>query len=158
MALIITLIAIGILLLAIELLITPGFGLPGILGIASIVGSVVLAFINYGAIIGLIVLGIVILVLSTCTFLLLRSDTWKNISLKESISFKADTTPEEKGLAAGAQGVTISRLAPAGKARFQDKDTEVWSQSGMIDNGSQIEIVEVEGSKIIVRQIEPTAE
>lgn len=152
MALIITLIAIGILLLAIELLITPGFGLPGILGIASIVGSVVLAFINFGSIIGLVVLGIVIVVLSTCTFLLLRSDTWKNISLKESISSKADTSPEEKGLAIGTNGVSISRLAPSGKARFHGHDTEVWSQSGMIDNGTQIEIVEVDGSKIIVRE------
>ncbi len=153
MALIITLIAIGILLLAIELLITPGFGLPGILGIASIAGAVVLSFINFGSIVGLIVLGVVIVVLSVCTWLLLRSDTWKNISLKESISFKADTTPEEKGLAIGTKGIAISRLAPAGKARFEGHDTEVWSQSGMIDNGSQIEIVDVAGNKIFIKQI-----
>ncbi len=152
MALIITLIAIGIVLLAIELLITPGFGLPGILGISSIIGAVVLSFINFGSIIGLIVLGVVILVLSTCTFLLLRSDTWKNISLKESISSKSDTSPLEKGLSIGTKGVTISRLAPSGKARFEGHDTEVWSQSGMIDNGTPIEIVDVDGSKITVRQ------
>lgn len=151
MALIITLIAIGIVLLAIELLITPGFGLPGILGISSIVGAVVLSFINFGSIIGLIVLGVVILVLSTCTFLLLRSDTWKNISLKESISSKSGTSPLEKGLSIGTKGVTISRLAPSGKARFEGHDTEVWSQSGMIDNGTPIEIVDVDGSKITVR-------
>lgn len=153
MALIITLIAIGIVLLAIELLITPGFGLPGILGISSIIGAVVLSFINFGSIIGLIILGVVILVLSTCTFLLLRSDTWKNISLKESISSKSDTSPLEKGLSIGIKGITISRLAPSGKARFEGHDTEVWSQSGMIDNGTPIEIVDVDGSKITVKQV-----
>lgn len=154
MALILTLIAIGILLLAIELLITPGFGLPGILGLLSIIGAVVFSFIEYGYTIGIIVLVLAILTLAISTWLLLRSDTWKNISLKESISYKTDTTPKEKGLAIGAIGITISRLAPSGKARFHGHDTEVWSQYGMIDNGTQIEIVEVEGSKITVKQAE----
>ena len=154
MALIITLIAIGILLLAIELLITPGFGLPGILGLISIIGAVVLSFLDYGHVMGLVVLAIVIIILSVCTWLILRSDTWKNISLKESISSKSSTSPQEKGLATGTRGVAISRLAPSGKARFNSHDTEVWSQSGMINNGTLIEIVEVEGSKIIVKQID----
>ncbi|MFA6770833.1 MAG: NfeD family protein [Bacteroidales bacterium] len=154
MTLIITLIAIGILLLAIELLITPGFGLPGILGLLSIIGSVVLAFMEFGHTTGLIVLGVVILILATCTWLLLRSDTWKNISLSESISSKVDTNPEEKGITVGAKGLAISRLAPSGKARFGNFDIEVWSQSGMIGNGSLLEIVEINGNKIIVKQIE----
>lgn len=154
MALIITLIAIGILLLAIELLITPGFGLPGILGLVSIIGAVVLSFVEFGQLTGLIVLGLVIFILSICTWLILRSDTWKNISLKESITSRADNSPEEKGLTPGTKGVAISRLAPSGKARFDTYDTEVWSQSGMINNGTLIEIVDVEGSKITVKQID----
>lgn len=152
MALIITLIAIGILLLAIELLITPGFGLPGILGLISIVGSVILSFTEYGHITGLIVLGVVILILSVCTWLILRSDTWKNISLKEKISSKTDNSPQEKGLSIGVKGVAISRLSPSGKARFDTYDTEVWSQSGVINNGTLIEIVDIDGNKITVKQ------
>lgn len=151
MALIITLIVIGIMLLAIELLITPGFGLPGILGLLSVVGSIALAFVEYGQTTGLIILAIVILTLSFFTWLFLRSKTWKKISLSESISSKANTTPQEDGLDVGVKGHTISRLAPSGKARFGHLDCEVWSISGIIDSGSSIEIAYIEGNKIIVQ-------
>ncbi|MDD2584420.1 MAG: NfeD family protein [Bacteroidales bacterium] len=154
MALIITLIAIGLLLLAIELLITPGFGLPGILGLVSIIGSVVLSFIEYGHTTGLIVLGVVIVILSVCTWLILRSNTWKNISLKESISSRTGSSPQDKGLTVGIKGVAISRLSPSGKARFNSHDIEVWSQSGVINNGTLIEIVDIDGRKITVKQKE----
>ena len=152
MALIITLVLIGIVLLAIELLITPGFGLPGILGLLSIIGGVILSFTEFGQTTALIVLAAVILSLSYFTWLLLRSNTWKKIALSENITSKADSTPAEKGLVPGIKGITISRLAPSGKVRFDGTDAEVWSQSGIIDNGTPVEIVNTEGSKIIVKK------
>lgn len=152
MALIITLVLIGIVLLAIELLITPGFGLPGILGLLSIIGGVILSFTEFGQTTGLIVLAAVILSISYFTWLLLRSNTWKKIALSENITSKADSTPAEKGLVPGIKGITISRLAPSGKVRFDGTDAEVWSQSGIIDNGTPVEIVNTEGSKIIVKK------
>lgn len=154
MTLIITLIAIGILLLAIELIITPGFGLPGILGLLSIIGGVVLSFAEYGHTTGLIVLACVIVSLSFFTWLLLQSKTWKKIALTDSILSRTDSAPSEKGLEKGQKGKTLSRLAPAGKARFNEIDTEVWSQSGMIAGGSLIEIVDIQENKIIVKQID----
>ncbi|MFA7180963.1 MAG: NfeD family protein [Bacteroidales bacterium] len=153
MALIITLVVIGILLLAIELLITPGFGLPGILGLLSIIGGVVLSFIEYGNLTGIIVLACVIATLSAFTWMVLRSKTWKSISLSESISSKSDTTPLEKGLATGRTGVALSRLAPSGKARFDGIDAEVWSQSGIINSGTLIQITNTDGNKITVKPV-----
>ena len=154
MTLIITLIAVGILLLAIEVLIIPGFGFAGVIGLLSIIGAVILAFVEYGQVTGLIVLGCVILITSVATWLILRSNTWKNISLRDIISSKVDSAPEEKGLSVGTQGVAISRLAPSGMARFGKTDTEVRSRSGMIDSGKAIEIVTTDDSKIIVKQID----
>jgi len=154
MTLIITLIAVGILLLAIEVLIIPGFGFAGAIGLLSIIGAVVLAFVEFGQVTGLIVLGCVILITSVSTWLMLRSNTWKNISLRDIISSKVDSAPEEKGLSVGTQGVAISRLAPSGMARFGKTDTEVRSRSGMINSGSAIEIVTTDDSKIIVKQID----
>jgi membrane-bound ClpP family serine protease len=154
MTLIITLIAVGILLLAIEVLIIPGFGFAGVIGLLSIIGAVVLAFVEYGQVTGLIVLGCVILITSVATWLILRSNTWKNISLKDIISSKVDSDPSEKGLTVGTKGVAISRLAPGGMARFGKTDTEVRSRSGMIDSGKAIEIVTTDDSKIIVKQID----
>lgn len=154
MTLIITLIALGILLLAIEVLIIPGFGFAGVIGLLSIIGAVILAFVEYGQVTGLIVLGCVIVITSLSTWLILRSKTWKNISLRDTISSKVDNAPEEKGLTAGTQGVAISRLAPGGKVRFGNTDVEVYSRSGIINNGAKVQIVNTEESKIIVKQID----
>ncbi|GAB1473661.1 hypothetical protein MASR2M69_11020 [Bacteroidota bacterium] len=82
MALIITLIILGIVLIAIELLIIPGFGFAGVLGLLSIIGAVILSFTTYGQVTGLIVLGSVILLLSLCTWLVLRSKTWRKLTLR----------------------------------------------------------------------------
>jgi membrane-bound ClpP family serine protease len=154
MTLIITLIALGILLLAIEVLIIPGFGFAGVIGLLSIIGAVILAFVEYGQVTGLLVLGCVIVITSLSTWLILRSKTWKNISLRDTISSKVDNAPEEKGLTAGTQGVAISRLAPGGKVRFGNTDVEVYSRSGIINNGAKVQIVNTEESKIIVKQID----
>lgn len=150
MSLIITLILTGLLLLAIELLIIPGFGIAGILGMIAIIGAVIMAFVQMGTTTGIIVLGCVIAATAVFTWLILRSDTWKNISLKESITSKTNKTPEEENLKKGDIGVAISRLAPSGKARFGTTDIEVWSQSGIINNGTLIEISAIEGRKIFV--------
>lgn len=154
MTLIITLIALGILLLAIEVLIIPGFGFAGVIGLLSIIGAIILAFVEYGQVTGLLVLGCVIVITSLSTWLILRSKTWKNISLRDTISSKVDNAPEEKGLTAGTQGVAISRLAPGGKVRFGNTDVEVYSRSGIINNGAKVQIVNTEESKIIVKQID----
>ncbi len=150
MSLIITLILIGLLLLAIELLIIPGFGIAGILGLIAIIGAVIMAFVQMGTIAGLIVLGCVIAATALFTWLILRSNTWKNISLNESITSKTGKTPEENNLKKGDTGVALSRLTPSGKARFGKTDVEVWSQSGMIYSGTLIEISAIDGRKIFV--------
>ncbi len=154
MTLIITLVAIGIFLLAVEVLIIPGLGFAGILGLLAIVGAVILAFTQFGHITGLIVLAAVIIITSLSTWLMLRSKTWKKVSLNESINSKVDLHPTEKGLLPGTKGFAISRLAPGGKARFGNIDTEVHSRIGIINNGAAVEIVDINDNKIIVKQID----
>ncbi len=153
MSLIVTLIIIGIILLVIELIIIPGFGVAGILGLASIGGGIYLAFSKFGQTTGLIVLGAVIIITGLVTWLTLRSKTWKQISLKERIESRSNADPSESGILTGTKGVTISRLAPMGKARLNNKDFEVSSRKGIIEQGKEVEVVEVEGIKIIVKQI-----
>ncbi|MDZ4058691.1 MAG: NfeD family protein, partial [Bacteroidales bacterium] len=125
-----------------------------ILGLLSIAGGVVLAFTEFGHITGLIVLGLVIALLSIFTWLILRSGTWKKLSLKESISSKVDNDPSEKGLIPGTIGITLSRLSPTGKVRFADTDTEVRSQGGIINSGTSVVITRIEDNRIVVKELD----
>ena len=51
----------------------------------------------------------------------------------------------------GRSGVTYSSLRPAGKAQLGDRLIDVVSEGDYVDPGTPIEVVAVEGNKIVVR-------
>ena len=154
MGLIITLIAIGLLLIAIEVLIIPGIGIAGILGVLSLIGAVFISFSMYGATTCLIILGAIIFILIIFTWIILRSDTWKKLTLNDSIKSRVNTTIEENSLVIGDNGIVTARLSPIGKARFNSTEAEVKSIEGIINSGEKIKIIKIEDNTIIVKQID----
>ena len=153
MGIIISLIIIGLLLAAIELLIIPGFGIAGIAGICSMAGAVIYAFHIYGTTAGLLVLIAILLLMLEMYIFFLKSGTWKKLTLKDSISAKVDSTPDEKGLATGMKGIAITRIGPMGSGRFGDITAEVTSRGEIINPGSEIEITLIEGNRIFIKRI-----
>ena len=151
--LIITLIIAGLLLLAAELVLIPGFGVAGILGVASLVGSCWVAFTQVGTTAGFITLIANILLAIISTVLVLRSKTWKKLSLGTNIEAKVDTTPVEKGISVGDKGTTITRLAPGGKVMLGTNMLEAFSRDTIIEPGIDVEVCEIQGNKIYVKQI-----
>ena len=151
--LIITLIIAGLLLLAAELVLIPGFGVAGILGVASLVGSCWVAFTQVGTTAGIITLIANILLAIISTVLVLRSKTWKKLSLGTNIEAKVDTTPVEKGISVGDKGTTITRLAPGGKVMLGTNMLEAFSRDTIIEPGIDVEVCEIQGNKIYVKQI-----
>ena len=151
--LIITLIIAGLLLLAAELVLIPGFGVAGILGIASLVGSCWVAFTQVSTTAGIITLIANILLAIISTIMVLRSKTWKKLSLGTNIDAKVDTTPVEKGISIGDKGTTITRLAPGGKVMLGTNMLEAFSRDTIIEPGVEIEVCEVQGNKIFVKEI-----
>lgn len=53
----------------------------------------------------------------------------------------------------GAHGATTTTLMPAGKARFGDAVVDVVSDGDMIEPGKIIEVVEVRGNRVVVREV-----
>lgn len=51
----------------------------------------------------------------------------------------------------GDEGVTISKISPMGKARFNEDYYEVKSYSGYIDPNTPVIIAKIESNKIIVK-------
>ena len=52
----------------------------------------------------------------------------------------------------GTQGVTTTPLFPGGKARFGDSLIDVITDGEMIELGKQVEVVEVRGNRVLVRE------
>ncbi|MFA5324570.1 MAG: serine protease [Bacteroidales bacterium] len=154
MALIITLIILGIILIIAEILIIPGFAITGILGVISLVFSCYFGFQTYGQLGGVIIIAINIILITSFVVIILKAKTWKKISLSTNIDSKVDTQPEEKGIKPKMEGKTITRLNPMGRARISDIDVEVRSIDGIIDPKTDIEVAYIEEEKIFVKKKE----
>ncbi len=153
MAFIIVLILVGLILLLAEILIIPGIGFAGILGILSLAGSCFYAFQEFGTQTGVIVTAINIILTVGLSIYVLRAKTWKKLSLETKIDSKVSYF-DESVIAVGDTGKAITRLGPVGMAKIGDKKYEVKSLEGIIDADTDIEVVLIEDNKIFVKPVE----
>lgn len=152
MGFIITLILVGIVLMFAEILIIPGVGLAGILGLLSMGGSCFYAFYEFGNTVGAIVTAVNVVLLVALAVWILRAKTWKRMSLETNIDSKA-VSDNSSVLAVGDRGRTLTRIAPMGSARFGDFVVEVKAVEGMLDPNVDVEVVLIEDNKIYVKPL-----
>ena len=53
----------------------------------------------------------------------------------------------------GQHGVTTTQLSPSGKVRFGDRLVDVVSDGDLVARGSEVEVIEVKGSRVVVRTL-----
>lgn len=150
MGFIITLILVGLVLIFAEILLVPGVGVAGILGLLSMGGACFYAFTEFGETTGAIVTAVNAVLVAALTVYVLRAKTWKKMSLETNITSKAVETAV---LALGDTGRTLTRLAPMGSVRFGDNVVEVKALEGMIDPDTTVEVVLIEDGKIYVKVV-----
>ena len=129
-AIIVFLMVAAILLILAEIFLLPGITLAGIGGAIFAIGGVVFAW-------------------------LLRSRSFNKIALKTDIDSKL-TSSRDLGIEPGDEGITLSRLAPIGKARIKGINVEAKSQDELIDENTPIVVIRVDSYNVIVRPKEET--
>ena len=150
MGFIIVLILVGLVLIFAEILLIPGIGIAGVLGLLSMGGSCFYAFNQLGTNAGVIVTMVNATLIVALTIWVLRAMTWKRFTLNTNIDSKAIDLFEDK-LSVGDRGRTLSRLSPMGSAKIMDEVYEVKALEGMIDSGVEIEVVLIEDNRIYVK-------
>lgn len=149
MGFIITLILVGLVLIFAEILLIPGVGVAGVLGLLSIGGSCFYAFNQLGNTTGAIVTAVNALLLVALTIWVLRAKTWKRLALDTKVDSKAVSS--DTRISVGDKGVTVTRLVPMGMVRFGNDSVEVKALEGMVDPGVDVEVVMIEDNRIFVR-------
>ena len=150
MGFIITLILVGLVLIFAEILLIPGVGIAGVLGLLSMGGSCFYAFHEFGTTAGAIVTGVNAVLIAALTVWVLRAKTWKRMSLETNIDSKA---VEGVSLSLGDKGKTVTRLAPMGSARFGNYIVEVKALERMLDPETPVEVVLIEDNRIYVKPV-----
>ncbi len=149
---IIVLILIGFLMLLLEILVIPGTGIAGILGVGLMIAGVYVAYRDQGMVAGHLALSVTLAINLVGLVVALRSKTWKKATLKTEIKGKAGQNVQAD-IQVGDLGITVSRCAPAGTAEINNQLLEVTTQSQFIDPDKKIEVIKVSGNKIIIKQI-----
>ena len=149
--LIATLIIIGLVFLALEILVIPGVGIAGIIGFILIAFGVWQTYAAHGMLAGHLVLAGTFALTILTLVLSLRGKTWKKLALSTAIDSKVNTI-DEKLLKPGDSGKTVSRLAPMGKALINGEFYEVSTNGDFIDQQTEIEVLKIEYNKIIVKR------
>lgn len=147
---IIALIILGLFLLVVEFFMIPGITIAGIGGFLLIIYAVISAYTQYGTVTGHITLLFTALASVATLAISLRARTWKRVTLENSIDSKA-VDDLENTIRPGDEGITISRLAPAGKAQINGLVVEVTTLGELVNPNTPIEVIKVESSKIIVK-------
>ncbi|MFC2117544.1 NfeD family protein [Bacteroidota bacterium] len=149
---IILLIVFGILLLLLEFFVVPGLTISGIFGFLLLGGSIYLSYNSFGSPTAHFILaGVIILVIITLVYAF-KSNTWKKIALKSSIDSKVlDIT--ELNISIGDKGKTITRLAPMGRVMINNNSIEAKSTGPFIDENTEIQVVKVLNTNIVVKQL-----
>jgi len=147
----------GIILLGVEAFV-PGFGVPGIGGIACLVASIIMAAPSWEAgIISLVFALVGTIVLLLLSFKLLnRRKFWNRLVLGTSYKTEDGYIPQAQDLSRhiGAKGIAHTILRPAGTVVLEDGTRlDVVADGEYIARGGKVEVVRVEGIRVIVRPV-----
>lgn len=151
------LVAIGFLLLAIEVFV-PG-GVVGIIGVFFILAGLVGAGIQFGASVAF-PLGVACLVLGVGIFF-----TWvkyfpdsrigSRFNLKTQVGKESGYSSQDPSWESltGKRGETLSDLHPSGIAKIDGKRLDVVSEGAYIPKGTPIEVSQVNSNRIVVKMV-----
>lgn len=162
----------GLVLLAVEIFIIPGFGVTGISGILLVVVSLALVtlekmpetsedWLSLATTLTTFtfsLLGSIVIAIAIAAFLphipyanrLMLPPPGEGDDVNDD-SEAVDTESLAKLL--GAIGIAETPLRPAGKARFGDDYLDVVSEAEYITPGNRVQIIEIEGNRIVVKQV-----
>jgi membrane-bound serine protease (ClpP class) len=157
------LVGLGLALLAVEIVVLPGFGVAGVGGLVALAAGLALTLIGGGAtaadIVGAFGRVAISLLLALAGGLALlrvlpRLPFGRRLVLDAEMGADQGYTspPENDRLQLGRAGIALSPLRPAGVADIGGSRVDVVSDGAFVDAGAAIEVTRVDGNRVVVRQ------
>ncbi len=137
----------------------PSGGLISICAIACLVGGIVI-FFQYSVIVGWIGIGIAAImipsVLVVAYKIFPKTRFGKSVTLTPPERRQGDAIPDTDRLKdlLGAVGIVLTPLRPVGMCDFSGQRLECVAESGYVDKGKKVKVINVESTQLTVRIIE----
>ncbi len=169
---------VGMIFLALELFVFPGFGVFGMSGILLVLSSIVMAshtfiwpthdseYRDMGFTLMQIALAMAAVAGGAVVFaryfpsmpflnrLVLKPEPWTAVGSEDPAAKPLMDGYESLAFLIGETGRTTTVLRPSGKARFGELLVDVTGDSFFIEPDSLVEVIDVQGTKVIVKRME----
>lgn len=165
----ILLFVVGIILIALEVFVIPGFGVAGVLGLVCTIGSLVLVmlnndmfdfsfvggeqiFISFATVIAGLFGALIVMFFGGAR--LLNSNVFKRVALQDvqdTDKGYTSTFYKEKSMI-GLKGKAYTRLRPSGKIEVDGVIYDAFTRGNFIDEGVDVEIISDEGTSLKVKE------
>jgi len=145
----------GVLLICVELVI-PG-GIVGILGVVVILGSIVWAFLQLGVVFGCVYAAVALAICGAGLYFMVRILSETKLGSRIVLQTDLDDSKsydESRMSLLGKDGVAMTDLRPAGTAKIEGQRWDVVTEGSFILKHTKVVVVQVEGSRIVVRSME----
>jgi membrane-bound serine protease (ClpP class) len=167
------LILLGIVLLVVEILFIPGFGIPGVLGVGSLAVGVLLlttgatlpdreATLTQSAVVrfglqfvatALVSIGLLLVGARLLPGRLGTPSTGRRGGVAPLAPGAERETEPAAAVAVGARGRALSDLRPSGRARFDGRIVDVLSEGGYVEAEMDVIVLRTEGPIVVVRPV-----
>lgn len=147
---------VAIVLILLEIFLLPGITVAGVGGLIFAAGGIIYAY-STDPLVGNITLAISLVAFGGAFVWLLRSKSFSRVALKTDVDSKLISS-RDLGILPGDEGVTLSRLAPIGKARIKGITVEAKALDELIDEGTPVEVTHIEGYNVTVKRIKKKKE
>ena len=148
---------VGLILILLEIFVIPGFGVTGVLGILSVLTSLIMASPDFSQAVLTLSCSLIAAIL-IIIFTLKNKKTrkvWGKLILSHKMETKEGYVSHNDSLTAfgGKRGTALTTLRPAGTAEIEGKRLDVITSGEFIEAGSGVEVILVEGARVVVREI-----
>lgn len=158
------LVAAGLALLVTEIFFIPGFGIAGALGLVALLGALVLSMTGAGDTAAVMIeatwrVVIAMLVALVAGLVLLRVVPRLPFARRLVLTSDLGTGPAHGSAPLsdqrwiGKRGHAASVLRPAGIAEIEGERVDVVSDGALVELGTPIQVIHVDGNRIVVRQL-----
>lgn len=162
----------GVVLLGIEIVVLPGFGVAGILGIIAVVAAIVMSMVELKVpwdvsiamgylqeMVRTALLRLVIALVGLGVSVVLFAKFFSKTKIGRQLVLQTATNATEGYVASqpnallGKKGTATSQLRPSGIAEIDGQRIDVVSVGELIERGTSIEVIRVDGNRVVVRAV-----
>jgi membrane-bound ClpP family serine protease len=160
----------GLILIALEIFVIPGFGITGLSGVALVLVSLALAavakkpettqeWVEFGTTISHFGLSMILAIVAALVLVwylphipyanrLVLAPPGTGVEETEALAVN-----DRYAALLGAIGEAATTLRPAGKVRFGEEFVDVIAEGSYVHPGSRVQVIEIEGNRIVVKEV-----